>query len=151
MAGNYVLAGFGFARGLSLRRFLICARFEFALTLSAFGLRSAGAVLTGPGGSSPPCRLIRRDLFLEESPHGPFPCPRPLRWDSEELSGATAPPPRSGDIVACVSASGNAANKNSSPFVPAPALPASGYCSCHALHLYRMAGLGEDASRHQIR
>ncbi len=54
MAGNYVLAGFGFARGLSLRRFLICARFEFALTLSAFGLRSAGAVLTGPGGSSPP-------------------------------------------------------------------------------------------------
>ena len=42
--------------------------------------------------------------------------------------------------VACVSeninlsASGNAANKNSSPFVPAPASPASGYCSCHAIH-----------------
>ena len=28
--------------------------FGFALTLSAFGLCSAGAVLTGPGGSSPP-------------------------------------------------------------------------------------------------
>ena len=88
---------------------------------------------------------------MEFSPPGMFPCPRILRRDSEELSGAYAPPPRSGDIVACVSASGKAANKNSRPFVPAPALPASGYCSCHALHLYRMAGLGEDASRHQIR
>ena len=41
---------------------------------------------------------------MEFSPHGLFPCPRSLRRDSEELSGAYAPPPRSGDIVACVSA-----------------------------------------------
>ena len=59
LGGKYVLAGFGFARGFEFGGFefargLICAGFEFALTLSAFGLRSAGAVLTGPGGSSPP-------------------------------------------------------------------------------------------------
>ena len=121
---------------------------------------------------------------MDESPHGLFPCPRTLRRDSEELSGATAPPPRSGDIVACVSAnlprpnhnllriprqggeeppapdgapprseglqprSGVARQRerkhkperkrqrreiNSSPFVPAPASSASGYCSCHKL------------------
>ena len=35
---------------------------------------------------------------MEISPHGLFPCPRSLRRDSEELSGAYAPPPRSGDI-----------------------------------------------------
>ena len=58
--------------------------------------------------------LIRRVRSMDESPHGPFPCPRSLRRDSEELSGAYAPPPRSGDIVACVSASGNAANNKPS-------------------------------------
>ena len=35
---------------------------------------------------------------MEESPHGLFPCPRTFRRDSEELSGAYAPPPRSGDF-----------------------------------------------------
>ena len=52
---------------------------------------------------------------MEVSPHGMFPCPRSLRRDSEELSGAYAPPPRSGDIVACVSASGKAANNKLEP------------------------------------
>ena len=64
--------------------------------------------------------LIRIVRSMEFSPHGLFPCPRSLRRDSEELSGAYAPPPRSGDIVACVSASGKAANKNSSPSFPRP-------------------------------
>ena len=64
---------------------------------------------------------------MDESPHGPFPCPRPLRRDSEELSGAYAPPPRSGDTVACVSASGKAAKiKQTEPF-PRPQFHASGY------------------------
>ena len=75
----------------------------------AEALRSAGAVLTGPGGSSPPCRLIRMVWSINESPHGLFPCPRSLRPDSEELSGACAPPPRSGDTVACVSENTNPA------------------------------------------
>ena len=35
--------------------------------------------------------------------------------------------------VACVSASGKAANKNSSPSFPRPPSSASGYCSCHKL------------------
>ncbi len=54
--------------------------------------------------------------------------------DSEELSGAYAPPPRSGDFVACVSASGKAANKNSSPFVPAPAFRRPGIVRATTQH-----------------
>ena len=130
-----ILAGFGFCR------VLICG-FEFARGFDfARGFVLAHAVELRPSlrGGGPDrtgrlfAALIRIVRSMEFSPPGMFPCPRSLRRDSEELSGAYAPPPRSGDIVACVSASGKAANKNSSPFVPAPALPASGYCSCHKL------------------
>ena len=70
--------------------------FRFSLTLSGFALRSAGAVLTGPGGSSPP--------DTDSAEYGNFsawPVPVPALspyQDSEELSGAYAPPPRSGDF-----------------------------------------------------
>jgi len=74
----------------------LALRFVFALTLSGFALRSAGAVLTGPGGSSPP--------DTDSAEYGNFsawPVPVPALspyQDSEELSGAYAPPPRSGDF-----------------------------------------------------
>ena len=96
------------ARGLG-RRGLSWGELGSRSRCRAKALRSAGAVLTGPGGSSPPCRLIRMVWSINESPHGLFPCPRSLRPDSEELSGACAPPPRSGDTVACVSENTNPA------------------------------------------
>ena len=82
-------------RRLDTERFVRGGKYVFAHAVGLRpSLRGGGPDRTGRLFAA----LIRRDLFLEVSPHGLFPCPRALRSDSEELSGACAPPPRSGDF-----------------------------------------------------